>query len=119
MAEDLLTTGMEVFTLAGILVAAAIFARLAIKAKSVGSFRFQLSAFILIWAFAESLYVGQDLGFFSASGLDTLGLAFHFVSMAVFAVFVGTRSFKFFRAKPPSLPPAPVKPVPLTGAMEK
>lgn len=109
---------MEVFTLVGILVAAAIFARLAIKAKSVGSFRFQLSTFILIWAVAESLYVGQDLGFFTASGLDTLGLAFHFVSMAVFAVFVGTRSFKFLKAKPSPLPPAPVKPVPLTGAME-
>jgi hypothetical protein len=119
MPDDLLTFAMEIFTFVGILVAAAIFARLAVKAKSIGSFRFQLSIFILIWALAEVVYVGQDIGLLNASGLDTLGLAFHFASMAAFAVFVGTRSFKFLKVKPAPLPPPPVKPVPLTGAIEK
>jgi hypothetical protein len=119
MSDELLSMSMEIFTLIGILVSAGIFGRLAIKAKSIGSFRFQLSAFILIWAVAEVLYVGKDLGIFNASGLDTLGLGFHFASMAAFALFVGTRSIKFVRVKPAPPPPLPVKPVPLTGAMEK
>jgi hypothetical protein len=119
LSDDLLTMSMEIFTFVGILVAAGIFGRLAIKAKSIGSFRFQLSVFILIWAVAEVLYVGQDLGLFNAAGLDELGLAFHFASMAAFAVFIGLRSFKFLKVKPTPLPPPPVKPVPFTGAMEK
>ncbi|GEM_PF-5689514 len=118
MSNDLLTMSMEIFTVVGILVSVGIFGRLAIKAKSIGSFRFQLSAFILIWAVAEVLYEGQDLGLFNTSGLNELGLAFHFASMAAFAVFVGARSYKFLRVKPAPLPPPPVKPVPLTGAME-
>jgi len=116
---DLLTMSMEVFTFVGILVAAGIFSRLAFKARSIGSFRFQLSVFIIIWAIAEALFEAVGLGLVSADGYDELGLAFHFVSMAVFAVFVGTRSFKFFRVKLPPLPPPPVKPVPLTGATER
>jgi len=119
MAEDPLVFAMEFFTFLGILVAAGIFGRMAVKAKSIGSFRFQLSVFILIWAVAEILYVGQDLGWLNAPSLDTLGLGFHFASMAAFAVFVGTRSFKFLKVKPTPLPPPPVKPVPLTGALEK
>jgi len=115
----LLSMSMEIFTVVGILVSAGIFGRLAIKAKSIGAFRFQLSAFILIWAVAEVLYEGQDLGLFGATSLDELGLAFHFASMAAFALFVGARSYKFLRVKPAPLPPPPVKPVPLTGAMEK
>jgi hypothetical protein len=110
---------MEIFTLVGILVSAGIFGRLAVKAKSIGSFRFQLSAFIVIWAAAEVAYVGQDLGLINATGLDTLGLGFHFASMAAFALFVGARSVKFLRVKLAPLPPPPVRPVPLTGAMEK
>jgi hypothetical protein len=119
MSNDLLYMSMEIFTFVGILVSVGIFGRLAIKAKNIGSFRFQLSAFILIWAVAEVLYVGQDLGVFSASGLDELGLTFHFASMAAFALFVGTRSYKFLRAKPALPPPPPVRPVPLMGALEK
>jgi hypothetical protein len=118
MADDLLTTVMEVFTLVVILASAVVFGRLAIKARRIGSFRFQLSIFILVWAVAEVLYVGGDLGLVTIGDYDTLGLAFHFVSMAAFAVFVGARSFKFLQVKP-AQPPRPAQPVPLTGAMDK
>lgn len=116
--DDPLSFAMEIYTFVVIIVSAVVFARLALKAKSIGSFRFQLSAFILIWAIAEVFYVGGDLGFVSVGNYATLGLAFHFASMAAFAVFVGARTFKFLHVKPAE-PPKPVKPIPLTGALEK
>lgn len=116
--DDPLSFAMEIYTFVVIILSAVVFARLAIKAKSIGSFRFQLSAFILIWAIAEVFYVGGDLGFVTVGNDATLGLTFHFVSMAAFAVFVGARSFKFLRVKP-SQAPKPVNPIPLTGALEK
>lgn len=118
MADDLLTTAMELYTFIVILASSIVFARLAMKAKSIGSFRFQLSAFILIWALAEIVYVGSDLGFVSIGNSDTIGLAFHFISMAAFAVFVGARSFKFLQVKPVKTL-QPIKPIPMTGALEK
>ena len=116
--DDILTTVMEFYTLFVILASALVFALLAARAKSIGSFRFQLSAFILIWAVAEIVYVSGDLGLVTIGNTDSIGLAFHFASMAAFAIFVGARSFKFLQVKPVS-PPKPVKPFPLTGAMEK
>ena len=118
MADNPLSMAMELYTFVVILASAVVFARLALKAKGIGSFRFQLSAFILIWAIAEIVYVGTDLGFVSIGNSDAIGLAFHFVSMAAFAVFVGARSFKFLQVKPIQ-PPRPVKPIPLTGALDK
>lgn len=116
--DDLLTTIMEFYTFFVILASTIVFALLAVKAKSVGSFRFQLSAFIIIWALAEIVYVGSDLGLITIANTDSVGLAFHFASMAAFAVFVGARSFKYLQVKP-ATPPKPVKPFPLTGAMDK
>ena len=116
--DDILTTVMEFYTLFVILASAVVFALLALKAKSTGSFRFQLSAFIPIWALAEIVYVGSDLGLVTVGNVDNIGLAFHFASMAAFAIFVGARSFKFLQVKPATSPPKPVKPFPLTGAME-
>lgn len=116
---DILTTMMEFYTLFLILASAVVFALLAIKAKSIGSFRFQLSAFILIWAVAEIVYVGGDLGLVTIGNIAYIGLAFHFASMAAFAIFVGARSFRFLQVKPTTPPPKPIKPFPLTGAMEK
>lgn len=116
---DILTTIMEFYTLFVILASAVVFALLAVKAKSIGSFRFQLSAFILIWAVAEIVHVGGNLGFVTIGNIDDIGSAFHFASMAAFAIFVGARSFKFLQVKPATPPAKPVKPFPLTGAMEK
>jgi hypothetical protein len=48
MASDIIDA-FEIFSLIMILFAFAILARLAIKGKNLGSFRFQLSAFMLIW----------------------------------------------------------------------
>ncbi len=97
----------EIFGLVLILVAFAIFTRLAFKAKSLGSFRFQLSIFLLIWALSEIPHVGETLGLVSVASYSDLGLYLHATSMAVFALFVGWRSLKFIT----------MHPIPPTGAV--
>ena len=112
-----IATVMELFTLAGIIVSGGIFTRLAFKAKSIGSFRFQLSLFMLVWVASEVPHVLQTLGLIDATPYDSFGLAAHMTSMAIFAVFVGARSASFFRFKPPALP-TPITPVLPRGAVE-
>ncbi len=99
MAEDPLVQAMETFTLVGVLVAFLIFTRLAVKAKSLGSFRFQLSIFILIWVVAELPHIAGTLGLISIGGYETFGLAFHMLSMTAFALFVGARSYNLLRMR--------------------
>jgi len=115
---DLAILAAQTYTLIVILLASIVFARLALKGKSLGSFRVQLSLFILIWAAAEMPRAATNLGLISASSYGTVGLFLHFISMAAFAVFVGAKSFKFFGALPqgaspasaPSMPGLPVNP---------
>lgn len=113
-----IVTVMELFTLGGILVSGGIFTRLAVKARSLGSFRFQLSLFMLVWVVSEVPHVLQTLGLIDATPYDSFGLAAHMTSMAIFAIFVGIRSANFARVKPPviAVPRPPALP---TGAIEK
>jgi hypothetical protein len=97
----------ETFNLALILLAFAIFARLAFKGKSLGSFRFQLSIFLLIWALSEIPHIAQTLGLLATTSYDDLGLYLHAAAMVVFGLFVGWRSLKFAR----------IHPAPPTGAL--
>jgi hypothetical protein len=100
---DLAAAG-EMFTLVGIIAAAVIFSRLALKGKSLGSFRFQLSIFILIWVAAELPHVAATLGYISDTDYATFGLFIHMISMAAFAAFVGVKSLDYFKQAP--LPPS-------------
>jgi hypothetical protein len=106
MAFDIIDV-FETFSLIMILFAFAIFARLAIKGKNIGSFRFQLSAFMLIWALSEVPHIFSTLGLIDTASYSDIGLYFHATSMGVFALFVGWRSLKFLT----------VHPTPPTGAV--
>lgn len=106
MASDLIDA-FETFSLVMILIAFAIFARLAIKGRSLGGFRFQLSIFLLIWVLAEIPHIGETLGLLSTASYSDIGLYLHATSMAVFALFVGWRSLKFIT----------IHPIPPTGAV--
>jgi hypothetical protein len=97
----------EIFSLSMILIAFAIFARLAIKGKSLGSFRFQLSIFMLIWVLSEVPHIFSTLRLIDTTSYSDIGLYLHATSMGVFALFVGWRSIKFFT----------IHPTPPTGAM--
>ena len=85
----------EVYSFIGIVAATVIFTRLAVKGRTIGNFRFQLSIFILIWVAAEIPHVLDALGVLDVSSFQTPGLLLHLVSMIVFAVFVGLRSLRF------------------------
>ncbi len=91
----------EIFSLIMILFAFAIFARLAIKGKSLGSFRFQLSIFMLIWVLSEIPHIFSTLGLIDTTSYSYIGLYLHATSMGVFALFVGWRSIRFLTIQPP------------------
>lgn len=121
MAEDLIILLSETFTLIAVLFAFIIFARLAIKATNLGSFRFQLSIFLLVWVVSELPHIADSLGLISISEYDPFGLTLHAASMALFAFFVGFKSYHFFTTRPPTtkvaspLPSTPARPL---GDME-
>lgn len=102
MANDPIIAMFETFDLVLILVAFAIFARLALKGKSLGSFRFQLSIFLLIWVISEIPHIAESIGFLAVTGYEDTGLYLHAASMAVFAIFVGLRSLRFLSFHPPA-----------------
>jgi hypothetical protein len=102
MASEPIIAMFETFNLVLILVAFVIFARLAFKGKSLGSFRFQLSIFLLIWVISEIPHIAESIGFLAATGYEDTGLYLHAASMAVFALFVGWRSLRFLSAHPPT-----------------
>ena len=102
MASDPIIAMFETFNLVLILIAFATFARLAFKGKSIGSFRFQLSIFLLIWVISEIPHIGESLGLLSAGGYEDTGLYLHAASMAVFAMFVGWRSLRFLSFHTPA-----------------
>ena len=108
----------ETFTLWGILVSGIIFTRLALKSKSLASFRFQLSTFMLVWVGSEIPHVLQTLGVLAVGSFDDLGLALHMISMGIFAIFVGSRSANFLRVKTRAQL-IPTSPSLSTGAIEK
>ncbi len=99
MAFDIIEVS-ETFSLVMILIAFAIFARLAIKGKSLGTFRFQLSIFLLIWVLSEIPHIGETLGLVSTASYSDIGLYLHALSMGVFALFIGWRSLKFVTVRP-------------------
>jgi len=101
-------TVFETINLVIILFAFTIFIRLALKAKSLGSFRFQLSIFLLIWVISEIPHIAGSLGLIATTGYQDIGLYLHAASMGVFALFVGWRSIKI----------ATLHPVPPTGVVK-
>src|SRR5438552_3136219 len=106
----------ETFNLILILVAFAIFARLAFKGKSLGNFRFQLSIFLLIWVLSEIPHIAGSLGLIATASYTDIGLDLHAVSMGVFALFVGWRSIRFATLHPsPASSTLPVPKEPAKG----
>ena len=103
-------TVFETINLVLILFAFAIFIRLALKGKSLGSFRFQLSIFLLIWVLSEIPHIAGSLGLIVTTGYDDIGLYLHALSMGIFALFVGWRSIKFATLHP--TPASTVLPIP-------
>jgi hypothetical protein len=122
MADDPIIFAAELFTAIGVVLASIIFARLAYKSKGFGTFQFQLSVFILVWAGSEIPHIFGTMGLIDETAYETVGLTFHFISMAFFALFVGARCFQYFGAhsKPqsPSFPQTSVSPTIPPGVSE-
>jgi hypothetical protein len=100
MADDPVIVIFETFNFILILLAFAIFTRLVFKGKSLGTFRFQLSIFLLIWVISELPHITESVGLIATTGYEEIGLYLHALSMGVFALFVGWRSIKFIALHP-------------------
>ena len=78
-----------------LVVAFVLFARLAIKSRSLSSLQSQLSAFLMIWIVAELLRALLNFGMIASTpALQLLGFEIHTVAMVAFGGFL---LFRFFR----------------------
>jgi len=78
-----------------LVVALVLFARLAIKSRSLSSLQSQLSVFLIIWIVAELLRALVNAGVIApAPGLQLLGFEIHTLSMVAFGAFL---LFRFYR----------------------
>jgi hypothetical protein len=77
-----------------LVVAFVLFARLAIKSKSLSSLQSQVSVFLMIWIVAELLRALLDIGMIAATpALQLLGFEIHTVAMVAFGGFL---LFRFY-----------------------
>jgi hypothetical protein len=88
LSVELIAAGVDG---AFVIASAIIFSALALKSRSVKSFSFQFSIFMLLWAAAEVPAVLSSVGVIVATAYETVGLELHFLSMFVFAGFVFLR----------------------------
>jgi hypothetical protein len=85
----------ETIILGGVLVALVLFVRMAIKAGTVRSFQFQLSAFLVVWAISEIPRYLDSMGILDLTPIRLYGLVIHMISMILFAFFIIFRFSKF------------------------
>lgn len=77
-----------------LLVALGIFIRLAIISKSIRTFQFQISIFIIIWILGEIAGILQNSGILNLSSLQSdIGLEIHVISMVFFSVMLWLRYY--------------------------
>ena len=86
----------EIFTLCGILVAAAIFSWMTVKNPALGSTHSDFAIIVLIWAAAEIPHSLATFGFVNIAGIDLFGTWVHFISMLFIGLLVCLKSFKIF-----------------------
>lgn len=88
-----------------LLIAFLLFARLAIKSKSLSSLQSQLSVFLMIWIVAELLRALLNAGMIAATpALQLLGFEIHTLAMVAFGGFL---LFRFYRVSSRgNIPPA-------------
>ncbi len=80
-------------TIALLLIALVIFGWLAVRSKSIRSFEFQISIFIVIWAFGEVVSVLTKSGVIRISIMEDIGFEIHIASMAFISVMLWLRLY--------------------------
>jgi len=80
-----------------LLVATGIFVALAVRSRSIRSFQFQISCFLLLWILGEVLSSLTSIfpsTFFQFEGID---MQIHFISMIVFTSVIWIRFYYSYR----------------------
>ena len=90
---------MSNFTLYLLFVALGIFVWLACRSRTVKSFQFQISIFILVWIGGEFMTTLHESGLlYFPPELHGLGMQIHFISMIVFASIIFVRFYYSYRS---------------------
>ena len=77
-----------------LLAALSIFVWLAARSKSIRSFQFQISIFIIVWVLGGVAYVLQDSGTIGVSPLQgDIGLEIHVISVAFLSIMIWLRFY--------------------------
>ncbi len=92
MDEGLLLIAYDV-TIALLFIALVIFGWLAVRSKSIRSFEFQISIFIVIWTLGEVVSVLLKSGLIRFSIMEDIGFEIHVTSMAFISVMLWLRLY--------------------------
>jgi len=88
----------DVLTLILLLIALCIFALIAVRSKSVKTFQFQMSIFIVVWILGEAANTLQASGIILPRNLQNFGMQIHAVSMVFFGIMLWVRFYYSERA---------------------
>ena len=94
---DLVTPGADTLSLLLIIATFLIVAFLAARTKTIRSFQFEIFVVLLVLVLAEIPKLLGDLGIVDISGVETVGLAIHTVSMIFLSVFIFMRAFRYLK----------------------
>ena len=86
---------VEIGILIGVLIAFALFVRMAVSAGTIRSLQFQLAGFLSIWTISEVPRVLNSIGALNLSAFSLYGTMTHTASMVAFAIFIVYRFSRF------------------------
>ena len=91
---------MNNITLILLLIALTMFAWLAVRSRSIRSFQFQISIFIVVWILGELVNTLGENGIAIFSSLyEDIGLQVHLVSMILFTIMLWVRFYYSQRSR--------------------
>jgi hypothetical protein len=93
MTDEMLSL-FSSYVLLGLLVTSlGIFGVTALKSKSVRSFQFQLSVFIVIWITGEIIELLVSKNFITIEGFEHIGMQVHLAAMVLFCIMLWLRFY--------------------------
>jgi hypothetical protein len=92
-----ITLAAEGVSLALIVASFTLMGFLALRARTIRSFQFQMFFVIAVLLVAEAPHILSDMGVINISGIEDFGLVVHTLSMAFLVVFVAIRASRYLK----------------------
>jgi predicted membrane channel-forming protein YqfA (hemolysin III family) len=94
---DLIAPGADTLSLILIVATFLVITYLALRAKTIRSFQFEMFVVLLVLVLAEIPKILNSLAIINISSIETTGLIIHTVSMVFLSVFILLRAVKYLR----------------------